>query len=368
MACVSCKPEQRRESKWHHTRSLLFAAAAGAMLVLYGVLLVLHIRIRPVQVVSLFVTVRSTPTQQSATGLPTLSMSVQPLRGESQHASVRTISPMRPRSVTPLAITPQTFARNPDARQAHVYKCAGVEFDMFVHNPKACRYMSRYLMNGGWECHVIDQAATEMARHPGESFMDVGSNVGAFSLTFAHLGYRVFAFEPMMYNAELQAASMGSFPMKGELNLFNTAVAATTGGELCIHAENHDAFNSGNGQISPGPCTAGDETVPSFAIGDIMKQYPGVCVAVLKIDIEGYEGHALRGAEYMFTGECPPCTVFLEYNKKFTVRSGVRVLEVFGFFKKHGYQCKFISGDDWRCDNESSQHQKRCKADGRTKD
>ena len=262
------------------------------------------------------------------------------------------VSPMLPRSIIPVVITPQTFALNSGARKAHVHKCASVVFDMFVHDPALCKFISAQLLRGGWECPIINSLAKVMAEHPGESFMDIGSNVGAFSLTFAHLGYKVFAFEAMMFNAELQVASIGSFPMKGELNLFNMAVADKTGGELCIHAANDIGYNSGNGQISPGPCSAKDEIVPRVAIQDVMKHYyPDVCIAAIKIDVEGYEGHALRGAENLFTGKCPPCAVFMEYNKEYTLRAGLPERVAFDFLEKHGFKCVNTFAADYTCVN-----------------
>jgi FkbM family methyltransferase len=276
-------------------------------------------------------------------------------------AEINVLAPMLSRVIAPVAITSQTFAKNPGARKAHVSKCAGARFEMFVHDPALCKFISAQLLAGGWECQIINPIAKVMTQHPGESFMDIGSNIGAFSLTFAHLGYRVFAFEAMQYNAELQVASIGSFPMKGELNLFNTAVASETGGELCVHPTGSVGnSNSGNGQVSPGPCKAGDEIVPSYAIGDIMKQYSDVCIAAMKIDVEGYEGHALRGAESLFTNGCPPCAVFFEYNKEYTLKAGLPARVVFDFLSKRGYVCSHITGGDWKCLNKSPEQQQRC--------
>merc|ERR1719487_2487490 len=102
------------------------------------------------------------------------------------------------------------------------------------------------------------------------------------------------------------------------------------------------------------------EIVPAYTIDDIMSQYPDVCIAVMKIDVEGYEGHALRGAKSLFMNGCPPCAVFFEYNKTYTLKAGLPERVVFDFLNKRGYTCSLISGRDWQCLNNSPEQQQRC--------
>lgn len=135
-------------------------------------------------------------------------------------------------------IAEATLPNNPHAQIAHVRNCAGTSFDMFVHDPKNCIHISKALLAGGWECHIINPIAAMMKHRPDEYFMDIGSNIGAFSLTLAHTGAKVLAFEAMQYNVELQSAPVGTMldsSRQQHPHLFHVAVAPETGGELCIH-------------------------------------------------------------------------------------------------------------------------------------
>jgi FkbM family methyltransferase len=257
----------------------------------------------------------------------------------------------------------KTFPLNPKTFVAHVNKCAGVSFDMFVHDPNVCKFISQNLLNGGWECGIMDQVAADMQCGHNEIFMDIGSNIGAFSLTMAKLGHTVFAFEAMQYNIELQQASLGTFlDRKGSVHLFHMAASDESGGEICIHAapEGNPTHNRGNGQVYIGPCAANDEHITRATINEVVSKYNDVCVRVLKIDIEGYETKALRGASNLFLGECPPCVVYMEYNKLYTIRSGVGANAAFDILKKYGYTCSMIEHADWKCVNILPAQHSRC--------
>lgn len=257
----------------------------------------------------------------------------------------------------------KTFPLNPNAFVAHVNKCAGVSFDMFVHDPNVCTYISKSLLNGGWECYIMDQIAADMQCGHNEIFMDIGSNIGAFSLTMANLGHTVFAFEAMQYNIELQQASLGTFlDRNGNVHLFHMAASDESGGEVCIHPapEGNSTQNRGNGQVYPGPCAANDERIPRLTINEVVSNYNDVCVRALKIDVEGYETKALRGASNLFLGKCPPCVVYMEYTELYTIRAGVSAKAAFDFLKRHGYTCSNIEHSDWKCVNILPAQHSRC--------
>lgn len=264
-------------------------------------------------------------------------------------------------------ITTATFPLNPRAQVAHVHRCAAVRFSMFVHDPAHCRFLSRDLLAGGWECPIIEQIVAAMSRAGrDEYFMDIGSNIGAFSLTLAHSGARVLAFDAMAYNTELQVASAGTFLPPEYLKqrrwrLFHAAVAPRTGGVLCVHPTQAD--NAGNGKVYDGPCKKGDEATPRFAIDDLMAAQPDLadaCVYVVKADVEGFEGPAFRGASAMFSGRCPPCLVFMENFPKFSLEATGDARDAFHVLSGHGYACEPLGNYNYRCANTLPEHATRC--------
>jgi galactoside 2-L-fucosyltransferase 1/2 len=136
-------------------------------------------------------------------------------------------------------ISTTMFPMNPRARIAHIHGCASVAFDMFVHSPDIDHISESLLGAGGashWDCDIITDILKVLGAKPdGDNsyFLDIGSNVGTFSLTVAHSGFKVVAFDAMSFNVELQKASIGTSGVDHLVHLFHTAVSNVTGPDMC---------------------------------------------------------------------------------------------------------------------------------------
>lgn len=121
---------------------------------------------------------------------------------------------------------------------------------------------------------------------PGDVFVDVGANVGTYSLPAAARGAKVVAFEPGEAFAELCANARLS---NLDLDARNMAVGATSGPlRLSIGGDtiNHAAVNGEPFRVVP--MTTLDEAVASAFL--------------VKIDVEGFEGAVLAGGERVLRG------------------------------------------------------------------
>jgi FkbM family methyltransferase len=267
--------------------------------------------------------------------------------------------------VVQMPITQKTFPVNPKAVVASV-SCAQVHFDMFVHDPVKCMYISQGLLRGGWECSTITNIINIMNQKiDGQDayFMDIGSNIGAFSLNVAHKGFNVVAFEAMTYNIELQRASIGTFPPSGNLVLFQTAVSSTDGASMCIAAAKggNPLKNTGNGQLTQG-CEPAAEHVSVRSIDSILT-HEGMntkCFTVVKADIEGFEALAFQGASNIFQGRCPPCFVFFEYIEKYTIMATNSSESPFKVLSSYGYACTSTNKKYYVCNMKKHIHSTRC--------
>jgi FkbM family methyltransferase len=275
------------------------------------------------------------------------------------------ISTRVPSRVIQGPITQNTFLANPAARIADV-SCAQANFKMFVHDPIKCQYISQGLLHGGWECSTITKIIDIMNQKiDGDDayFMDIGSNIGAFSLNVAHSGSNVVAFEAMTYNIELQRASIGTFPPRGNLILFQTAVSFTDGPSMCIAAAKggDPLINTGNGQLTHG-CEPMAEHVSVHSINSILTQ-EGMntkCFTVVKADIEGFEALAFQGASNIFHGRCPPCVIFFEYNEEYTIMATNSSRTPFNVLSLYEYVCSPITKTDYVCNLKKNEHLTRC--------
>ena len=137
---------------------------------------------------------------------------------------------------------------------------------------------------------------------PGDVFFDIGANVGFYSLMASQLvggeGV-VHAFEPASFAYEVLSKNI-------RLNRASNVVAnrvavGETGGEVELFVNRESGLSSlgqtGRGQV------VGAEKVPSVSLDEYMDQHEISRVNFLKIDVEGYEGHVLRGARRLIEYE-----------------------------------------------------------------
>jgi FkbM family methyltransferase len=65
-------------------------------------------------------------------------------------------------------------------------------------------------------------------------------------------------------------------------------------------------------------------------------------VDVIKLDVEGSEVAALRGAERLFTGAAPPRAVFVECFPRLLEAAGTSEAELVSLLEEHGYRVEWI--------------------------
>jgi FkbM family methyltransferase len=136
-------------------------------------------------------------------------------------------------------------------------------------------------------------------------FVDVGANLGYFTLAAASLGYEVIAFEPMSRNANKLAKSIQRNNFNSHVKLYQNAVTDLSRQHVVL--QETDRTNQGNGQIVSERTILGVEPngiygmdyVTSVTLSDVMK---GKDVFIVKIDVEGHENEVLAGARTWICG------------------------------------------------------------------
>lgn len=124
----------------------------------------------------------------------------------------------------------------------------------------------------------------------GDCVLDVGANIGVYAQFFARLvgpKGRVYAFEPEPGNLGRLRRLADRFP---QVQVVEGAVAERAGTlDLFVSSDlnvDHRTYDAGDGRARV--------TVPALALDDFVDR--GVHVAALKMDIQGAELSALRGA------------------------------------------------------------------------
>jgi FkbM family methyltransferase len=226
--------------------------------------------------------------------------------------------------------------------------------------------VSRELLTRGyWElqspAHLAQLAGAPpslLTGSPG-TFLDIGANLGFFSLLFAHAGFNVLAIEPMLLNRRAIQASLCANPAM-RINLLPIALGAHSRAKTrCVVRA--DDRNAGNGKLSCSAderCGAGstssvrssNKPAPSGELRRLREQHASgtggtnshisICEPVelttldelfqvpkvgaalrshplkaVKMDVEGFECNVLSGGRSLFTRHAP-ALLLAEANRK----------------------------------------------------
>jgi len=128
---------------------------------------------------------------------------------------------------------------------------------------------------------------------PGDSFVDVGANVGVYSLLAASKeGVDAWAFEPSSETARMTRENIAMNGLADRVRLFQAAAGRLAG---------KGALTLGQGSVNRLITRDGDavqcvESVDIVTLDETLPQSAADRVRVVKIDVEGHEVDVLLGA------------------------------------------------------------------------
>ena len=158
--------------------------------------------------------------------------------------------------------------------------------------------------------------------HEGDTFVDVGANIGLYTLPAAAKKARVVAVEP-------SAKNRGRLEENLALNgLSSVKIEACALGEI----ESEMAFCDDDALAHVE--LAGDG--PKVPVRRLDAILPEGEISLLKVDVEGFELAVFQGAEIaMRAGRLP--VILFEMNHSYE-RYGVTEAQIFGFLRERGFQ------------------------------
>jgi FkbM family methyltransferase len=176
---------------------------------------------------------------------------------------------------------------------------------------------------------------------PGDHFVDCGANVGLWSLVAAGCvgpGGRVTAFEPnpSAYLRLTQNMS-ASGDIGGRVTAINVAVAAQAG-QVAFEPGSHHNL----GRIVD-ESAVGSMAVPAVSLDE---HFGRTAVHALKLDIEGGEAAALRGATRMLSTQPP--WICAEFNVAINGTGRIGDWDVYALLRGFGYRCHRITAASGR--------------------
>ena len=158
----------------------------------------------------------------------------------------------------------------------------------------------------------------------GDLFLDVGANIGLYSLWAADHGAEVWAFEP---DQEARTRLQENFDLSGmEIRVHDCALGAERG-EVTFSS----GLGTGNRLMSPGV-----ETSTTVEMRTLDECLSGRFAKGVKVDVEGAEKLVLAGASQALAEQRIE-TLQLEWNRMSEVMSGEGREPVLEILQQHGY-------------------------------
>ncbi|HET7233290.1 MAG TPA: FkbM family methyltransferase [Longimicrobium sp.] len=167
----------------------------------------------------------------------------------------------------------------------------------------------------------------------GAVVIDVGANLGAFSLNLAvrRPDLTVHAFEPVGATNGYLRANVRRNGLEGRVTTHRAAVSEKPGSVRITNRKNTD------NHLVPGGEAAGasHEEVPAVTLDDFVAKEGVRGVALLKMDVEGAELLGLRGATTLLREQRPE--LFLEVQEEHLARFGESIASLVAFLAAQGY-------------------------------
>jgi FkbM family methyltransferase len=200
----------------------------------------------------------------------------------------------------------------------------------------------------GW--NPAEYAALREAVRPGDAVLDVGANVGAYSVLFGLWvgpAGRVDAFEPEAGAYAGLAAHLALNGVEGVVRAVNAAVTDRTG----TAALRRTAAQGGARLADPG--NAGEETVRTVSIDEYCAAEE-IVPAVIKIDVEGWELEALRGARETIGRSGDRLRLFVEPHPSVWAERGMDPAELRAEMARQGLRSEPLRAveDPWGVEGE----------------
>jgi FkbM family methyltransferase len=200
------------------------------------------------------------------------------------------------------------------------------------------------VIRGGYEVNEINFARRTI--RPGQTVLDIGANVGVFTVTMAGLvgpTGKVYAFEPLEKLASLLERSIKENTFGDRVVLERAAVSDTAGRAQLVSAAK--TINEGGAYLRAGesevPRGHNLTDVPLLTLDSYSLRRP---VHFIKIDIEGAEPLALRGAKRLLQEDRPVILSELHPTQLMRV-SGCTPTEFVTEIESYGYKCWLLKGE-----------------------
>lgn len=159
-----------------------------------------------------------------------------------------------------------------------------------------------------------------------DTAVDIGANIGYYTLMMARQAKHVYAFEPEPTNFEILKKNIDLNGLNDRVTLYQKGAAATADTVSFYLCD----FNRGMHRLSKSQHCSEEIQIETIAVGDIIQD-----ADFIKIDIEGAELGALLGMQELLSKKT---TIMMEFHPDAIREYGVNPYDLYNFVLKRGYR------------------------------
>ena len=189
-------------------------------------------------------------------------------------------------------------------------------------------------VDGLYEKNWINKIVKYVA---GKTFLDVGANIGAYSLSLAKSAKKVYAFEPLNESRNKLNKSLSDNNIDN-ITVINKAVSSTDNRKMKLYINPGD---KGQSSLSI-KFSSRYQLVQTIQLDSFIKSNNIRSIGLIKIDVEGYEAKVLQGLSKTISKRHP--AILVELNKIIAEKSGSDILEIYTFLNSRGYTGETVNG------------------------
>lgn len=192
-----------------------------------------------------------------------------------------------------------------------VWSNATLKSDFGTKSWKMCLYsnskdfwVSRTIkQTGAWEANLVQLVLNTLKKHADShpTLLDIGANIGYYTLAAARAGLHVEAFEPSLRNAEMLRQSLIVNRLEHHVKLHTFALAPNTT-TLRLGANAHNQGNLQHEHSSDAHLHQHGTHIAAMPLDSVMRvDHQRKPSFYLKMDVEGSECQVVRGMTHFLT-------------------------------------------------------------------
>ena len=224
---------------------------------------------------------------------------------------------------------------------------------VYTNNPTADFISKDVQEKHVWEPHVFNTINKHIRHDPDIAFIDIGANIGVFTLQLANIGRRVIAIEALPQMTTHLCAGVAKNMFADKITIIHNALSSNHDDVKLVLPTNEDfglsLVEQGNirGDMSKiwGLKTFSKNTitVKSATLNDIvtLPEYKSITTVFIKIDIQGFEHKILEASKKIFD-EGKLIGLYMEWYWHKNKTSGDYMLRVFSDWNFEPFDCNSV--------------------------